>query len=134
MDAKGFFSQVIDKNYKEWKADPDDFTKYWNAAVSMNTAAEFLALHRAGYPELTRTEVDVKVAAIRSEYPELKAIKLYANPLKHVRSHDNQKLTASSTSIAPENPNSWQLTSSMPDPRDTLDRAFARLSSMPEFK
>ncbi len=73
MDAKGFFSQVIDKNYKEWKADPDDFTKYWNAAVSMNTAAEFLALHRGGYPELTRTEVDVKVAAIRSEYPELKS-------------------------------------------------------------
>ena len=73
MDAKEFFSVVVVENYKEAIADPANFRKLWNAALSMNTVAEYLALHRAGYPTLDRFKVDEKAAAVRSEYPDLNA-------------------------------------------------------------
>jgi hypothetical protein len=44
MDAKEFFSVVVVENYKEAIADPANFRKLWNAALSMNTVAEYLAL------------------------------------------------------------------------------------------
>jgi hypothetical protein len=43
MDAKEFFSAVVVENYKEAIADPANLRKLWNAAVSMNTVAEYLA-------------------------------------------------------------------------------------------
>jgi hypothetical protein len=43
MDAKEFFSVVVVENYKEAIADPANLRKLWNAAVSMNTVAEYLA-------------------------------------------------------------------------------------------
>jgi hypothetical protein len=43
MDAKEFFSAVVVENYKEAIADPANLRKLWNAAVSMNTIAEYLA-------------------------------------------------------------------------------------------
>jgi hypothetical protein len=107
MDAKEFFSLVVVENYKEAIADPANLRKLWNAAVSMNTVAEYLALHRAGYPTLERWEVDEKAKAVRSQYPNLKAIKSYADRLKHVRKHEAQQVTASSTSISPQDPTSF---------------------------
>src|SRR4029453_1434403 len=107
MDAKEFFSVVVVENYKEAIADPANFRKLWNAALSMNTVGEYLALHRAGYPTLDRFKVDEKAAAVRSEYPDLNAIKSYADRLKHVRKHERQQVTASSTSIPPQTPTSF---------------------------
>ena len=37
MDAKELFSVVVVENYKEAIADPANFRKLWNAALSMNT-------------------------------------------------------------------------------------------------
>src|SRR6516225_9032993 len=107
MDAKEFFSLVVVENYKEAKADPTNFRKLWNAAISMNTVPEYLALHRDGYPTLKSWEVDEKAKDVRSEYSELKEIKSYADRLKHVRKHEGGAATASSTSILPQDPSTW---------------------------
>jgi hypothetical protein len=128
MDAKEFFSAVVVENYKEAIADPANLRKLWNAAVSMNTVAEYLALHRAGYPTLDRFKVDEKAEVVRNEYPDLKAIKSYADRLKHVRKHEAQQVTASSTSISPQDPSTWA------DLSDLVNRTFTTLGGIPEFK
>lgn len=128
MDAKEFFQSVVVENYKEAIADPANFRKLWNAAVSMNTVAEYLALHRAGYPSLDRFKVDEKAEAVRSEYPDLKAIKSYADRLKHVRKHEAQQVTASSTSISPQDPTSFV------DLKHLVERTFTTLDRISELK
>jgi hypothetical protein len=128
MDAKEFFTFIVVENYKEANADPANLRKLWNVAISMNTVPEFLALHRAGYPTLKSVEVDQKAEVIRDEYSDLKAIKSYADRLKHVRKHEKQEVTGSSTSILPQDPNSFV------DLKDLVDRTFTTLSSISEFK
>jgi hypothetical protein len=128
MDANEFFRAVVVENYNEAKADPTNFRKLWNAAVSMNTVPEFLALHRDGYPTLKSWEVDEKAKDVRSEYSDLKEIKSYADRLKHVRKHEGQQLIASSTSVLPQDPNSFV------DLKDLVDRTFTTLGSIPELK
>lgn len=128
MDAKEFFTSTVVPNYEEAVADPSNWRKLWNAALSMNTVQEYLALHRAGYATLTREEVDTRVEAIRNEYPELKALHSWAVTLKHVRKHRGQVASASSTAISPQDPNSFA------GVKDVVDRTFATLSSISEFK
>jgi hypothetical protein len=129
MDAKEFFRIVVAENCKEAGADPTNFRKLWNAAVSINTVAEYLALDRAGYPTLKGGEVDKKAQAIREQIPELKAIKPHVDMLKHVRKHEGQEVSASSTGILPQDPNSFA------DLRNQVEGTFATLSSsVPEFK
>ena len=128
MDAKEFFHAVVVENYNEAKADPTNFRKRWNAAVSINTIPEYLALHRAGYPTLKSSEVVEKAEAVRNEYPVLKELKSHADKLKHVRKHVAQELTASSTDILPQDPSTWT------DLKDLVDRSYATLSSIPELK
>lgn len=128
MDAKEFFRVVVVDNYNEAKADPTNFRKRWNAAVSMNTVPEYLGLHRAGYPKLERWQVDQKADAVRTKYPNLPELNSYTNRLKHVRAHAGQQVTASSTSILPQDPSTWA------DLSDLVDRTYTTLGSMPEFK
>ena len=127
MDAKEFFTVVVVENCKEANADPTNFRKHWNAAVSMNTVPEYLALHRAGYPELERWQVDEKAEAVRNEYPNFPELKSYVDRLKHVRKHEGQQATASSTSISPQDQNSWA------DLRDLVDSTFTTFGCIPEF-
>jgi hypothetical protein len=136
MDAKDIFNRIVAENYKEFKSDPMDLRKLWNAVVSMNTVAESLALDQANYPSLLRKEVDQLSAAVRARYPDLKDIKVCAETLKHVRHHVGQKLTASSTGILPEDPNTWEISVGSTSHKlvETLDRAFATLGSVSEFK
>ena len=95
----------------------------------MNTVAEFLALHRAGYPTTLKSgEVDEKAEAVRSEYPDLKAIKSYADKLKHLRKHVGQQLTASSTSILPRDQPSFV------DLKNLVERTFTTLDRISELK
>lgn len=91
MDAKEFFHVVVVENYKEAIADPTNFRKRWNAAVSMNTVPEYLALDRAGYSTFTSGEVVKKVEAVRNEIPGLPELKSYADRLKHVRKHEEEQ-------------------------------------------
>jgi hypothetical protein len=129
MDAKDFFSHVVVENYQEANADPTNFRKQWNAAISMNTLAEFLALDRAGYPELKRDEVDAKADAVRKQYPVLGELKSHVNTLKHVRSHKGQELFESSTGIMPQDPKTFA------DLTGVIERAYATTrSDIPECK
>ena len=127
--CEGVFQSHRVENYKEAIADPANFRKLWNAAISMNTVAEFLALHRAGYPTTLKSgEVDEKAEAVRSEYPDLKAIKSYADKLKHLRKHVGQQLTASSTSILPRDQPSFV------DLKNLVERTFTTLDRISELK
>jgi hypothetical protein len=129
MDAKDFFSHVVVENYKEANADPTNFRKQWNAAISMNTLAEYLALDRAGYPELKRDEVDAKADAVRKQYPVLGELKFHVNTLKHIRSHKGQELFESSTGIMPQDPKTFA------DLTGVIERAYATTrSDIPECK
>jgi hypothetical protein len=53
---KEFFDQIVAPNYL------DDLRLTYNAITSMNTAAEFLALHQLGYPTSSRAS-PVRLAA-----------------------------------------------------------------------
>jgi hypothetical protein len=129
MDAQDFYRLVVVVNYKEANADPTNFRKQWNAAISMNTLAEYLALHRAGYPELKRDEVDAKAEAVRSQYPVLGELKSHADTLKHVRTHKGQELFESSTGIMPQDPKTFA------DLTGVVERAYATTrSDIPECK
>jgi hypothetical protein len=128
MDAKEFFQIIVIENYKEVIADPTNFRKRWNAAVSMNTVPEYLALDRAGYSALTSGEVDKKVEAVRNEIPGLPELKSYADRLKHVRKHERGEVTGSSTSMLPQDPSTWA------DLSDLVDRTYTTFSNMPELK
>ena len=66
-----------------------DLRALWNAVLSMNTLAEFVALHRLGYPLLTRKELDEKAKTIREEVTILETLKQCAETLKHVRKLNN---------------------------------------------
>ena len=54
MNAVDFFEDVVKRNYKQFVDDPDDLRLLWNAVVSMNTVAEYVALHRLGYVQVAR--------------------------------------------------------------------------------
>ena len=128
MDAKEFYDTVVIENYKEAMADPTNFRKHWNAAVSMNTVPEYVALHRAGYPELKRPEVDALAETVRNKYPALPELKFHADTLKHVRKHEGGVVTASSTGILPQDPNTWD------DLKGAVGRSYTTFSRMPEFE
>ena len=129
MDANDFYKYVVVENCKETIADPTNFRKWWNAAVSMNTLAELLGIHRAGYPELKRKEFDKNTDAIRSQYPVFGELNSHVATLKHGRSHKGQELFASSTGIDPNDPKTFA------DLTDVVERAYATTrSDIPEFK
>jgi hypothetical protein len=109
MDAKEFFQEVVLKNYQEATADPASFRKLWNAVVSANTVAEYIALDQLGYAHLTRKQIDEKSEEIRRQYPSLQSLNERAVTLKHVRRHVSGKLIDSSTSISPNDPFTWVL-------------------------
>ena len=49
-----FCYNVVKPNYDEFVRSPNDTRLLWNALVSMNTVAEYLALERLGYPQAGR--------------------------------------------------------------------------------
>ena len=136
MDAKEMFNLIAAENYKETKADPANLRKLYNAVTSMNSVADYLALHEDNYPSLKRREVDRRTEAVRFQYPDLEDVKLCADTLKHARHHVGQLVTASSTGILPGDPGTWEITegSKRYNLIDTVDRAYATLNSIPELK
>src|SRR5215471_14712023 len=86
MDAKEFFDRIVTPNYRDAVNNPRDLRLTYNAVITMNTAAEFLALHQLGYPEkLTAEALDKKANAIRDQHELLKQLKYHAEKMKHVR-------------------------------------------------
>ena len=128
VNAKEFFQEIVTKNYQESTADKASLRKLWNAVVSMNTVAEYVALAHLGYADdLERKDIDAKSSEVRKQYPNLQSLKKLAETLKHVRRHiPSGQLTASSTGIAPMDPTTWVWRdgSTLYNLRDALDRAF----------
>jgi hypothetical protein len=91
MDATEFFCQIIEPNYAEATRAPDDLRLLVNAIISMNTVAEFLALKRNQYGQMTRKELTGKANELRKQFPCLEDLKLCAETLKHVRKLNNAK-------------------------------------------
>ena len=52
MDAGEFFQNVARRNYFEFFERGDDIRLLWNAVVSMNSVAEYLALHQQNYARI----------------------------------------------------------------------------------
>jgi hypothetical protein len=57
MDASEFFREVVKSNYEESVKNPHSFRSLWNALVSMNTVAEFVALERLEYSPTSAKEL-----------------------------------------------------------------------------
>jgi hypothetical protein len=85
MDAAEFFRTVVKPNYEQFVQNPTDLRLLWNAIVSMNTVAEFLALHRLGYSPVYREEHNAEAKKLRDLSADLTKLKHDAETLKHVR-------------------------------------------------
>jgi hypothetical protein len=136
VNAREFFTAVVVENYRASKAAPASFAALWNAIVSMNTVAEYVALDRLGYARLTRNDIDRAAETVRAQYSELRDIKICAETLKHVRKHLGQQVIATSTGVDTGDPTTWELQdgSKLHDLRATLERAYVVVSTMPEIK
>lgn len=80
-----------------------------NAIISMNTVAEFVALDRLKYCEVSLEVLAKQANDIREQFACLKDLKFCAETLKHVRKLTNLpdsdvSVTPSSTSILPPQP------------------------------
>jgi len=80
-----FFHHVVKKNYEAHCSQPNDFHHLWNAVVSMNTVAEYLALERVDYAEISREDLAQRANKIRDKTLHLGDLKYCAETLKHVR-------------------------------------------------
>jgi hypothetical protein len=103
LTAGEFFREVAKRNYEEFTRSRSDFRLLWNAMVSMNTVAEYLALHERGYQPVRRDVIGMKAEEIRNRYPSLREVKFCAETLKHVRKLTggrNVAFSASSTAVS----------------------------------
>ncbi len=138
MDATEFFNEVAKSNYQEFIRNPGSRYHLWNAVVSMNTVAEYVALDQLGYGQVPRIKLDEAAKQIRDKHSILNDLKYCAETFKHVRKiKDHPKLgsgfstLATSTGVS-DDPTTWQI--GQYDPVDVLCRAVAALSNFPELK
>src|ERR1039457_4243962 len=138
MDAAELFNDVAKSNYQEFNRNPGSRRHLWNAIVSMNTVAEYAALHQLGYGQVSREKLDDAAMQIRDKHPFLNDLKYCAETFKHVRKiKDHRNLGSGFSTIATstgvsEDPTTWQIGHC--DPVDVLYRAVAALSGFPELK
>jgi len=104
MDARAFFHYIVKPNYDEFVRSPNDIRLLWNALVSMNTVAEYLALERLGYPQVGRKVIYLEARKI-FRLSGLAELKYCAETFKHVRKITDHSggftLQASSTGVSP---------------------------------
>jgi hypothetical protein len=140
MKAAEFFRDIVEANYNEARANPNDLRLLINAILSMNTIAEFVALDRIDYTSVDRKQLNEKANDIRNASPALKNLKICAETLKHVRklpqkSNDDFSLIPSSTGLSSYQPSTWVIKSPQMDYdlRGVLDNAFETIKQFPEF-
>ena len=136
MDATEFFREVVRPNYEECLKNPHSFIPLWNALVSLNTVAEFVALEQKEYREVSGKELMKSANQLRGRI--LHDLKYCVETLKHVRKIDDRKMpdrgfttVATSTGILPNEPATWQVNKY--DLRTVLHQAYA-VANLPEFK
>jgi hypothetical protein len=139
MDAAEFFNGVVKGNYEEFIRQPSSRRLLWNATVSMNTVAEYVALDRLGYNQISRKELDETAKQIREDQPILADLKYCAETFKHVRKiKDHPSLTApfttiaTSTGVSEHDMTAWKI--NQHDLVQVLDKAFNALNALPELK
>ena len=135
MDARQFFQDVVRRNYFEFFDHPDDIRLLWNAVVSMNSVAEFLALHQLNYAEVSLDQLNQTAKQIREQH-RLLDLKFCAETFKHVRKIKDQRggaftSVASSTGITSDR-TTWMIRQF--DVVDVLRNAFAKLDQLPQLK
>jgi hypothetical protein len=149
MDATEFFHTVAKRNYEVFNAHPDDLRRLWNAVVSMNTVAEYVALDRMGYSPTSRKILDQKTNEIRDGSPGLSDLKFCADTFKHVRkivkdhSQSESTTVSTSTAIFADDVASWKIDlephalrsreAHSYDVVHVLHQAFATLEASPEL-
>jgi hypothetical protein len=138
MDAAEFFKDIAKRNYQEFTLHPDSRRHLWNAIVSMNTMAEYVALARLSYVQVPRAKLDDEAKQIRAKHVALEELKYCAETFKHVRKiKDHPKYgsgfstIATSTGVADE-PTTWQI--GQYNIVHVLERAVAVLTNFPELK
>jgi hypothetical protein len=137
MDAAEYFRTVVKPNYEQFIATPNDLRLLWNAVVSMNTIAEYVALDQLEYAAVPRHTLDNAAAAIRARNPILSDLKYCAETFKHVRkmSRDGlapMSLVATSTAVSSGDQTTWQI-----GPHDlvtVLRQAFSTIKVFPELR
>src|SRR5262249_39014532 len=113
MDTREFFNTVVKRNYDEFTKNPNDFRSLWNAIVSMNTVAEYMALEQLQYAQVPREKLDAIAKQIRDKDQSLVDLKSCAEALKHVRktTRSNKQgsftITVSSTIASPIDVTTW---------------------------
>jgi hypothetical protein len=137
MDAPEFFREVVKPNYEESVKNPHSFKLLWNALVSMNTVAEFVALARLEYSLTSAKELMQSANVLRDQ--SLADLKFCVETLKHVRKiadkpKSDPKFTtiASSTGLSSHDQATWRI--GPYELREVLQRAFDTLITFPEFK
>ena len=78
MDAREFFQDVVHRNYFEFFDHPDDISLLWNAVVSLNSVAEYLALEQLNHAQISR-----------KQFPETAHSSIYARSKIRARAHSH---------------------------------------------
>lgn len=132
MDAKEFFQTIVKPNYQESDRNPDDLRLLWNAVVSMNTVAEYVALDRLGYSSsLIRSKITSEADKIRKQFVELDKLNECAVTFKHVRRHKGQVRVATATGVSPDRPSTYRIDGD--DLRLVLNQAYVAISQFQEL-
>ena len=113
MDAKDFFEKIVVPNYEDAINNPNDLRRTYNAIITVNTAAEFLALDKLGYAAgLKAEDLAQEANAIRNKHQPLSRLKYHADTMKHVRKlrdvDEKISATSSSTAFSVADPASWE--------------------------
>ena len=117
-----------------FKQSPDDLRLLWNAVVSMNSVAEWIALHKLDYAEVDKRVLDDKAKEVRNSDSSLKDLNLCAITFKHVR-----KLIPTPTGLIPSSTAlstpPWVIGYGNEEKvvEDVLRRAYAALLAFPEL-
>src|SRR5690348_13648413 len=134
MNAQELFQEVVLPNYREFTKRPTDIRLLWNALISMNSVADYLALERLGYRKVSRQTLQDEADDIREQH-DLDDLQLCADTLKHLRktggSRGNPTVTATSTDVSSDQA-TWEIYNSRLV--DVLERAFEKLKDIPELR
>ena len=136
MDTGEFFQNVACRNYFEFFERGDDIRLLWNAVVSMNSVAEYLALHQQNYARISQNQLTRTAKQIREQH-HLLDLKYCAETFKHIRKIKDQRggasftTTGTSTNITSDRA-TWMINQF--DVVDVLRNAFAKLDQLSQLR
>ena len=107
MNAWQHFRKWVVPDYNNFLRSPSDFHLLENAILSMYAEVEYLGPYQRGYlPDVSGDQRDAR--QIRNDL-NLANLQVCADTLKHVRTHQDDGVTLSSTGIDTNNANTWKI-------------------------